>query len=113
MIFRALDSDNDWTFGKGKQNYATGLNAIKLNVGTRLKSWKGNCFFAEDEGVDWNNLLDVGTKNLLDADLKRVILQSEGILRINSFESEIDRDTRDYSASTEILTIYGVSRLEV
>jgi hypothetical protein len=113
MIFRSLDSDGDWCFGKGKQCYRTGLSALMLNIKTRLKSWKGDCFFAVDEGVDWNNLLDIGTKSLLDVDLKRVILQSEGVIRMNSFESEIDRDTRQYSATSEILTVYGVDKLEI
>jgi len=107
MIIRALDSDNDWTFGKGKQNYLKNLDSLKLNITTRLKSWKGDCFYAPAEGVDYNNFLDVGTKDFLDRDIKRVILQTEGILIINSYSSILDRDTREVSIEANINTIYG------
>ena len=65
-------------------DYLTNQNAILHNVKTRLLQWKGDCFYAIDEGVDYNNLLDVGTKTLLDSDVKRIILQSEGVIKINN-----------------------------
>ena len=87
MIVRALDANGDWTFGSGKQNYLSALNALKQQIVTRLKSWKGNCFFALQDGVDWNNYLDIGTKNLLDLDIKRVVLQTGGVLRMRNYSS--------------------------
>lgn len=107
MIHRNLNSDNDWNFGKGLQDYTKNLDAVSLNIKTRLQSWKSDCFFALTEGVDYNNLLDVGTKSLLDSDLKRVILQSEGVIRISSYESELDTSERGFSGEAEIVTIYG------
>ena len=113
MIHRNLDSKNDWQFGKGKQSYVKDLPAILLNVKTRLKSWKGDSFSKPFEGVDYNNYLDKGTKSFLDADIKRVILQSEGIIKITSYSSEINRTTRGFSATADILTIYGAASIEV
>jgi hypothetical protein len=107
MIFRGLDSSGDWLFGKGKSDYLRDLNAIKANIETRLKSWKGDCFFAPAEGVDYNNFLDIGTKDLLDLDVRRVLLQSDGVMRIDSFESSLDRGSRGYSAQAEVTTFYG------
>lgn len=107
MIFRALDSNSDWTFGKGKQNYLRDLDAITLNLITRLNQWKGDCYYSPAEGVDYNNFLDKGTKVFLDRDIKRVILQSEGILKINSFESVLSSDIRELEIETSINTIYG------
>ena len=109
MIHRNLDEKNDWTFGKGIQDYTRELDAVKINIKTRLQSWKSDCFFALTEGVDYNNLLDVGTKSLLDSDIKRVILQSEGVLKINTYESELDRTERGYTGEAEIFTIYGIT----
>lgn len=107
MSIRALDSNDDWTFGKGTGNYLVDENEINLNVRTRLRSWFGDCFFAVAEGVDYNNLLDIGTQNLLDNDIRRVILQTAGVLRLNSYESEINRSTRGFSAEANITTIFG------
>lgn len=108
MIFRNLNSENDWTFGKGKNNFATENEAISLNIKTRIKSWLGDCFFATDAGIDWINRL--GSKNqreLLEADLRNIILQSEGVAGILSFTSELIN--RQFSATYEITTIYSKS----
>lgn len=107
MIVRALDSNGDWIFGKGKQNYLTGINALKQQIVTRLKSWKGNCFFARMDGVDWNNYLDIGTKNLLDLDIKRVVLQTGGVLRMRNYSSILATENRNVSVSFTLDTVYG------
>lgn len=107
MIIRALDSIGDWTFGKGKQNYLKGIEALKLDIITRLKSWKGDCFFDLAAGVDYNNFLDIGTQSFLERDIKRVILQTPGVIKINTFESTLNRDDRNLTISSEIVTIYG------
>jgi hypothetical protein len=106
MIFRNLDSSGDWLFGKGLQDFVNQNTAISLNIKTRLYSWFGDCFFAQTAGVDWTNRL--GSKNqrgLLEVDLRRIILQSEGVTGITAFDTElIDRNFR---ASYTINTIYG------
>lgn len=111
MIIRNSTSDGDFTFGKGLSDYLTNQDAILHNVKTRLLSWKGDCFYAVAEGVDYNNLLDIGTKSLLDSDVKRIILQSEGIIKINSFESTLDNTERAYSGEAVVTTIFGVGKL--
>lgn len=111
MKIRAIDDDGDFTFGKGKANYKTEKDAIVQNVITRLRSWKGDCFYATAEGVDYNNFLSVGTKSFLDSDIKRVILQSEGILSLQDFSSEVE--DREYTCKVTLLTIYGAAELEL
>ena len=107
MIFRGLDTNNDWLFGKGRSDYLQNQDAISANIATRLRSWRGDCFFATAEGVDYINFLDIGTQNLLDNDVRRVILQTEGVLRITSYTSTIGRDSRLFSAQADIVTIFG------
>lgn len=113
MRIRAIDENGDWEYGKGLQDYFLDLDAIKMNIETKLRSWKGDCFFDLAAGVDYNNFLDIGTKVFLDRDVKRVILQSEGVIKINSFSSVLDRGTRDLTIEVEIDTIYGVLQQEV
>lgn len=108
MIIRNTDSNGDWVYGKGKNDYLINLDAVKKNVETRLYSWKGNCFFATREGVDYNSYLDIGTKGFLDRDVKRVLLQSEGVLTISDFTSSISTDDlRAYTATMTITTTFG------
>lgn len=104
MIFSNLDQNHDWTFGKGAADFANGDQAIGLNVKTRLLSWVGDCFFDLNAGIDWWNRL--GSKNqrtLLELDLKRVILQSEGVTGIVSFDTTLTG--RDFTASYTINTV--------
>jgi hypothetical protein len=60
-----------------------------------------------DDGVDWNNLLDIGTKLALDLDIRRIIMQTGGVLRISAYESTIDTETRAIAIQCTISTIYG------
>ena len=112
MKVRALDATGDWLFGRGIQSYATEKNALKQNVATRLRSWKNDCFFAMDDGVDYNNFLDIGKKTFLDIDVKRVILQTEGVLRISSYESTLEAGTRAVKIRATIATIFGLVTVE-
>jgi len=107
MIVRALDSNHDWQFGRGLQSYKKDLDALKQEIQTRLMQWQNNCFFAMTEGVDWANELDIGTQGILDLDIKRVILQTPGVLRIDGYSSTLDRDSRAVAISCQVQTIYG------
>ncbi|MBZ5673717.1 MAG: hypothetical protein LAP61_05665 [Acidobacteriia bacterium] len=106
MIFRNLDAAGDWSFGQGLANYVDKNAAIGLNIRTRIYSWLGDCFFDQQAGIDWWNRL--GSKNqkvLLDADLRRIILQSEGVTGLVSFDSVLT--VRAYTAHFSVNTIYS------
>ena len=106
MLFRNLDADGDWTFGKGKSNYVERNAAAGLNIKTRLYSWFGDCFFAQTEGLDWVNRL--GSKNqrdLLEADLRRIVLQSEDVTGIINFDTILVG--RKFTANFSVTTVYG------
>lgn len=113
MIIRSLDAVGDWTFGKGKQNFYRDLEATKANILTRLKSWKGDCFFALNDGVDYNNFMGIGTQEFLNRDIKRVILQTPDVIKINLFSSFLNRSDRSLTITTEIATIFGVFEEEI
>lgn len=109
MIFRSLDANGDWNFGKGNENYARGDNAIALNIQTRIYSWLNDCFFAMREGIDWYNRL--GSKNqrtLLEQDLRGIILKSYGVTGIISLYTTVD-GTRKFTGSYNITTINSKS----
>lgn len=107
MIIRGTDSTGDWTFGTGKGAYKRELDALMLNIETRLKEWKYDCFFNEAAGIDYKNHIGIGSDQLLAADVKRVVLQSYGVLSILSFSLSIGRDTRELTIQVNISTIYG------
>lgn len=106
MIIANLDSNHDWFFGQGLANYISGNPGIGLNIETRILSWVNDCFFDKLAGIDWTNRL--GNKNqrtLLEADLRRVIIQSYGVTAIVSFDTVVNN--RSFSANYSVDTIFS------
>lgn len=106
MTFRNLTESHDWTFGAGLQNLARRQDAIGLDIRTRILSWVGDCFFDQPAGIDWINRL--GSKNqraLLELDLRRIILQTEGVTAIVSFDTILNN--RKFTANYSVNTIYS------
>lgn len=109
MIIRKVDSDNDWNFGKGIADYARDEDAIEENLKTRLLSWLNDCFFALNEGVDWKSRLDVGQKDNLTLELRSIILQSYGVVGINSLIVDLSGSTRLFTVTYDIITFFSQS----
>lgn len=110
MIFRAIDNDGDWTFGNGRQNYATGNLAIALNVKTRLLCFQNDCFWNLPFGVDWWNL--IGAKSpaadvSILAQTRMMLSGSYGIVSIVSIDAFRDARTRRFAVSYEVDTIFS------
>lgn len=106
VAFRQLNDDGDMQFGKGKNNYARDNAAVRLNIKTRIQSWLGDCFFAVDEGVDWWNRL--GSKNqeqLLQEDLRTIILQTDEVTEI--LDLSINVSDRKFTASYTVNTTFS------
>ena len=102
MKIRALDNNNDWTFGKSL--FKRDNNAVAQSIKTKLQSWRGDCYFDLTAGVDWSNILGLKIKQLAIADIKRVISQVTGVLTI-----DVDFDTienRVLTVSYTVATIY-------
>ena len=104
MKHRGVDINGNWVFGKGKNSYATGKEAIKLNIRTRLLSFKYNCFFDLEAGINWFDLGSASATNLqlLDLKIREVISTSYGVNKIISSDLNIDRNTRAVSVTYNV-----------
>lgn len=109
MIVRALDINGDWTFGKGRNDYRTNLDAVVQNISTRLKSFFGNCFFAQNDGIDWFNYL--GSKDQLGLNLaiNATILNTESVTGILQVSANLDHATRVFTVQYRVQTTYGLA----
>lgn len=110
MIFRAIDGTSDWSFGNGVQSYFRNENAIAANIKTRLQVWLGECFFATADGIDWRNLL--GGKNPaaqqgIVLQCRTVIVQSYGVVRVNSVTPTFNAASRALTVTYNIDTIFS------
>jgi hypothetical protein len=109
MIIRNLDADGDFTFGRGRQNYLRGDDAIRLNIKTRVKCFLNDCFWNMAFGVDWWNLL--GTRNPtaqanIILQVRAMVAASYGVVKINSVEALTDRITRRLTIQINLDDIY-------
>jgi len=107
MIVREIDSDGDWTFGSGRNNYKKDNAAVGQSLATRLRSFLGDCFFDLQAGIDWFTLL--GSKNLAGVTLsqKMTILNTQSVTEIVELSSVIDENRRlttSYQVSTAFST---------
>ena len=106
MIIRALDENGDWTFGRGRNDYKRRIDAVALNIQTRLKSFLGDCFFDQTAGIDWFNLL--GSKRILELKLSisSTLLNSDGVEKINEILVSVGTG-RVFLVQYSVDTVYG------
>ena len=108
--FRNLDDNGDWEFGKGNQSYADELQSTMLNIKTRLKSFKWDCYFDLDAGIDWFEILAKRgqyVKELIEINVRLCILQSLYVTRINKIDIRYDEVERKLFLDYNINTIFG------
>lgn len=105
---RALDENEDWTFGKGNSDYKQTSQGLKQHIISRVREWKTDCFFAQNNGVDWNNRL--GYKNqetILEDEIRDILLKTDEVLEVISVDANLEN--RKVTATVSIKTIYSNS----
>lgn len=107
MIIRQIDQDGDWIFGSGLNSYAILNDAIGINIKTKLLEWKNDCFFNNTAGIDWLTRLGVGQRDLLELDIKGIILKAFGVVSLN--ELSLNVIDRNFTISFDVQTIYTES----
>lgn len=105
MFFRNVDSDNDWTFGKGHQGFARTEQAINLNIKTFLQTYLTECFFDSTAGIPWFNACGSKDQNLILLETKKGISQRYGVTEIVEVTFTVSEE-RAATLSYEIKTIY-------
>lgn len=79
--------DDDWTFGKGLANYIGESGAIRQNVVTRLRSFTNDWFLDISAEIDWFNILgNRNNRKIIESEIRRVVLATDGVLTITRFE---------------------------
>ena len=111
MKVRANKIENDdttfsWIFGRGLSSYKKEKSAIEQMIRSRLLSFKFNCFFALQDHIDWKRRLGYkNQKDLLDNDIKEVILGTSGVYDVTDFDSVVE--DRAYSCQCSVVTKYS------
>lgn len=109
MRYRALDSNGDSTFGSGQTRFLVDSpEAVAQAVKTRLLLIQGEWFLDKTEGVPYaTQILGTGTQATRDVAVQNAILKTEGVKGISAYSSSVNADTRRFSVTATIDTIYG------
>lgn len=109
MRYRKLDEHSDYRFGNGRADfYINNPTAVAQAILTRLLLVRGEWFLDVTEGVPYRtDVYGFGTSGKRDQAIKSVILETQGVVKIDSFESLFDPATRRYSVSCTVTTQYG------
>jgi len=109
MKFRNLDPKTlDWTFGKGRQSFATDNQAIGLNVATSLRFFSGECFINRLIGLPWFQLLGLVNSPEAYYMIKSYIEAQFGVLKVNQIKLNVSED-RLFSLDLDITTLYDMN----
>ncbi|MEA1064753.1 hypothetical protein [Erwinia sp. HR93] len=110
MRTRRLDAAGDWTFGRGRESYATRSECVRQKIKTRLLSFKNDWFLNLDHGLDWfDNIARRGTRLKLEAQIRTCILQTDGVKTLTEFSPQFDPKTRRLTVYATFTDIYGNS----
>lgn len=104
---RAIDVNGDWTFGKGQNDYLKDNAAVVQSIGTRLKSFLGDCFFDSGAGIDWFNLLGGKDELSLRLSVSSVILNTKDVTGILQLSVNLDAKSRRLTVTYQVQTTFS------
>ena len=113
MKYRQLDENNDFNFGMGLSNYLQDSpETVAQAVQTRLQLWENEWFLDISEGTPYfYGMLGKYTSDTIDPLIKARILETEGVLQIDSYNSIFNGETREYLIYATISTTYGSTEI--
>jgi hypothetical protein len=113
MIYRKLDSDDDYTFGQGAGNfYKDQPEAVAQAVKTRLGLIQGEYFLDLEAGTPYDSkIIGAGKVSSYDQAIQEVISNTLGVTGIIAYSSGVNPTTRAAAVNCTINTIYGTAQI--
>ncbi len=114
MRYRKMDANDDYTFGRRNEFY-TGVEAVAQAVKTRLRLLLGEWWENVEDGtplfqeVMGQFFASIDGAQEVDLVFAERIMGTQGVAEITSFDSELNPNTRTYSALITVETIYSKS----
>lgn len=112
MIYRMLDQDGDYVFGRGKRAYLEGAEAVAQAIKTRLLLLYSEWWEDREDGLPlWEKILaspgSPSNLQAVDFIFKERISGTTGVLSLLGYDSDFDRETRKYTFKAAVETLYG------
>lgn len=113
MTVRHIDPDTGDIVTSGELQFIGGREEIAQTVKTRLALFLGEYFRNITDGTPWyEQILGKFTSlDVAESVLRVRIAATSGVVRLTSFNTDFDIDTRRYSVTAGILTIHGIDEV--
>ena len=114
MRYRKLDVNGDYSFGHNGGDYLQNTpDTVAQAIKTRLCLWTGEWFLDTTYGVPYSSkVLGTGTLESYNSAIREAILNTIGVLRVNSFFSWVDPNVRKAYVVATVDTIYGAVTIQ-
>lgn len=111
MTVRRLDENGD-IVTRGSQFFG-GREEIAQTVRTRLALYLGEYFRDITDGTPWYEQIlgKFASLDTVEAVLRARIANTPGVIRLTSFTTDFDINTRKYSVTAGILTQFGIDEV--
>lgn len=108
MTVRRLDENGD-IVTRGSV-FLTGQSEVEQTIRTRLRLFLGEYFRDITDGTPWfEQILGKGASmSAREAALRNRIVRTPGVVRLTSFSTDFDLNTRKYSVTVGALTTFGL-----
>jgi hypothetical protein len=109
LRYRKLDKNYDMTFGHGQSDYFRDEpEMVAQNIMTRLRLFTREWFLDTREGTPYREeVLGKYTRDTYANALRRRIIQTNGVLSLDSFDYAFNGETRTIDIRAAVTTIYG------
>lgn len=109
MTVRKLDENGD-IVTQGVI-FVTGQQEIEQTIRTRLRLFLGEYFRDITDGTPWfEQILGKGTsQSAREAALRNRIARTPGVIRLTSFSTDFDLNTRKLTVTASVLTSFGIA----
>lgn len=107
MRVRALDSEGDWTWGKGQNDYLTGVAAVMQEIRCNVSSFLGDCFFDVEGGIDWFNLLGGKNQLAIEVAVSTQIINTPNVTKLVQLSATLNPITRALTLFYQVTTSYS------
>lgn len=108
MTVRLLQPDGDITT-QGVQ-FTSGLDEVEQTIRTRLRLFLGEYFRDITDGTPWfEQILGKGVSvDARDAAIRNRVVNTPNVIRLTSYTSDFNINTREYSVTIGVLTSFGL-----
>lgn len=106
MIYRALDSNGDYTFGQNTNNFLRASEAVAQAIKTKLLLLSAEWWEDQADGLPlFQKILGRTSTRTADMLIRSRIMETPNVIGIESFNSSIVQ--RNYSMQAKINTMFG------